>query len=139
MTKEEEISRNLTLIEYYKEQLNSVDMQAQFMQAAVADYQKAKLTVSQMKKYTKDSEILIPIGGGNFLNGSLTDVSKVLVDIGAGFMVEKSVDEAVKKIEERLQKVQGNQEQLVKIAQKLQKEANELSQKTQTLMEEGKQ
>jgi len=102
MVKEEEITRNLTMIEYYKEQLNSIDMQAQYLQAAIADFHKAKLTVEQLHNAADKSEILIPIGGGTFLNGILTDHSKVLVDIGAGLVAEKTVDDAVKKLREEL-------------------------------------
>ncbi len=63
MGKEEEITRNLTMIEYYKEQLNSIDMQAQYLQAAIADFHKAKITVEQLQNADDKSEILIPIGG----------------------------------------------------------------------------
>ena len=139
MVTEEEITRNLTMIEYYKEQLNSIDMQAQYLQAAIADFHKAKITVEQLHKADDESEILIPIGGGTFLNGSLKDSSKVLVDIGAGLVTEKTVDGAVKKIEERIKDLQGNQEKLVEMGQKLQNEATELSQKTQQMMEDKQQ
>lgn len=139
MTKEEEIARNLTMIEYYKEQLNSIDMQAQFMQAAIADFHKAKITVEQLPNAADKSEILIPIGGGAFLNGFIKDTSKVLVDIGVGLVTEKTVDDAVKKIEERIKNLQENQEKLMSMAQKLGNEATELSQKTQQMMESTQQ
>ena len=74
MTKEEEeITRNLTLIEYYKEELKAIEVQMQYMQAAISDFSKAKLTVEQIQKAEVNSEILIPIGGGTFLNGVLKD------------------------------------------------------------------
>jgi len=139
MTKEEEITRNLTMIEYYKEQLGSIDMQAQYLQAAIADFHKAKITVEQLHNAADKSEILIPIGGGTFLNGVLTDHSKVLVDIGAGLVAEKTVDDAVKKIEERIKALQENQEKLTSMAQKLENDATELSQKTQKMMNESQQ
>ena len=136
MAKEEEITRNLTMIEYYKEQLSSIDMQTQYLQAAIADFHKAKITVEQLHKASDQSEILIPIGGGTFLNGTLTDHSKVLVDIGAGLVTEKTVDAAVKKIEERIKDLRENQEKLMSLAQKIENEASELSLKTQQIMNE---
>lgn len=133
---EEEITKNLTLIEYYKEQLNAIDYQTQFMQAALADYYKAKITIEQLHKADENSEILIPVGGGTFINGSIKEVSKVLVDIGAGLVTEKTIDDALKKIDERIKNLQGKQEKLLSTAQKLQVESDELSQKTQKLVEE---
>ena len=133
---EEEITKNLTLIEYYKEQLNALDVQLQYMQAGLADYYKAKMTIEQIHKADKNSEILIPLGGGTFINGSIEDVSKVLVDIGTGLVTEKTVDDALKKIDERIKNLQEKQEKLLSTAQKLQAESAELSQKTQKLYEE---
>ena len=136
MTKEEEITRNLTMIEYYKEQISSIDTQTQYMQAALADYHKGKITIGQLQKADENSEILIPVGGGTFINGNIKNVSKVLVDIGAGIVTEKTVEDAIKKIDERIKNLQENQEKLLSMAQKIQTEATELSQKTQRLMEE---
>ena len=133
---EEEITRNLALIEYYKEQLNAIDYQTQFMQAALADYYKAKITIGQLHKADENSEILIPVGGGTFINGSIKGASKVLVDIGAGLVTEKTIDDALKKIDERIKNLQEKQEKLLSTAQKLQVESDELSQKTQKLVEE---
>jgi prefoldin alpha subunit len=135
MTKEEEITKNLTMIEYYKEQLNSIDMQLQYLQAAIADFYKAKLTVENIKKTPDQSEILIPVGGGAYINGLVNQSTKVLVDVGAGIVTEKTVDEAVTKIEERIKTYQENLEKLMSMAQKLQTEATELSQTTQKMME----
>ena len=136
MTKEEEITRNLSLIEYYKEQLNSVDIQTQYMQAALTDYHKARLTIEQLHNADENSDILIPVGGGAFINGSIKNVSNVLVDIGAGLVAEKTIDDALKKIDERIKSLQENQEKLLSMAQKLQEDGTELSKKTQKLMEE---
>jgi prefoldin alpha subunit len=136
MNKEDEITKNLSLIEYYKEQLNALDLQSQYIQAAFADYYKSKMTIEQLHKADVNSEILIPIGGGTYINGSIKDASKVLVDIGAGLVTEKSVDNALKKIDERIKNLQEKQEKLMETAQKLQAESAEISEKTQKLMEE---
>ena len=138
MTIEEEINKNLSLIEYYKDQLNSLELQSQYLQAALTDYHKGKITIEQLEKIDDPSEILIPIGGGMFLNGSVINSSKVLVDIGAGLVTEKSIEDAIKKIDEHITTVQENQEKLFTLAQRLQNEATELSQKTQQLMQQSK-
>lgn len=137
MTAEEEINKNLAILEYYKEQLNAVDMQNQLMQAALTDYYKAKITIEQLKKTDQKPEVLIPLGGGTFLNGSIQDSKKILVDIGAGYVTEKNLDDALIKVEDRIKKLQNNQEKLITTAQKLQNESDELSKKTQKLFEES--
>jgi len=136
MTKEEEINRNLTLIEYYKQQLESIDMQLQYLQSTLADYQRAKITVDQLHSADENSEILIPVGAGTFVNGSLKSTSNVLIGVGAGMVIEKTVDEAVIKLEERIKRIQENLEKMVSLGQKIQSDAEELSHKTQQMMEE---
>jgi prefoldin alpha subunit len=136
MTKEEEITRNLTLIEYYKQQLESIDMQLQYLQSTLADYQRAKITVEQLNTVNENSEVLVPVGAGTFVNGSLKNTSNVLIGVGAGIVIEKTVDEAVIKLEERIKRIQENLEKMVTLGQKIQSDAEELSRKTQQMMEE---
>ena len=136
MTKEEEITRNLTLIEYYKQQLESIDMQLQYLQSTLADYQRAKITVDQLNSVDDNSEILIPVGAGTFVNGSLKSTSNVLIGVGAGIVIEKTVNDAVIKLEERIKRIQENLEKMVALGQKIQSDAEELSHKTQQMMEE---
>jgi prefoldin alpha subunit len=136
MTKEEEITRNLTLIEYYKQQLESIDMQLQYLQSTLADYQRAKITVGELHSADENSEVLIPVGAGTFVNGSLKSTSNVLIGVGAGIVIEKTVDEAVIKLEERIKRIQENLEKMVSLGQKIQSDAEELSHKTQQMMEE---
>src|SRR5512137_1026937 len=104
MTKDEEITRNLTLLEYYKQQLESIDMQLQYLQSTLADYQRAKITVDQLHDVDENSEILIPVGAGTFVNGSLKNASNVLIGVGAGIVIEKPVEETVVKLEERIKR-----------------------------------
>lgn len=139
MTKEEDVARNLSVIEYYKQQLESIDLQAQYLQAAIADAQKGKMTLEHIQNADKNADLLIPVGGGAFVNGSVTNVSKVLIGIGAGLVAEKTIDNAIAKIDERIKKLQENEEKVYSLAQKIQTDAQELSQKTQQMMEETQQ
>ncbi|PNX48495.1 MAG: prefoldin subunit alpha [Thermoplasmata archaeon M11B2D] len=136
MTKEEEITKNLTLIEYYKQQLESIDLQLQYLQSTLAEYQRAKMTVDQLHAADDNSSLLIPIGAGTFVNATLTDASNVLIGVGAGVVIEKTVDEAVMKLEERMKRIQENLEKMVSLGQKIQADAEQLSHKTQQMMEE---
>ena len=137
MTKEEEITRNLTLIEYYKQQLESIDMQLQYLQSTIADYQRAKMTVEQLHAVDENAEILIPVGAGTFVNGSLKNSSNVLIGVGAGIVIEKPIDDAITKLDERTKRLQENLEKMFSLGQKIQSDAEELSHKTQHMMEEA--
>jgi prefoldin alpha subunit len=137
MTKEEDITRNLTLIEYYKQQLESIDMQLQYLQSTLADYQRAKMTVEQLDSVDDKSDLLIPVGAGTFVNGSLKNASNVLIGVGAGLVIEKPIGDAVAKLDERIKRIQENIEKMLSLGQKIQCDAEELSEKTQHMMQEA--
>jgi prefoldin alpha subunit len=139
MTKDEELSKCMILIENYKEQLNSLDMQYSYLQAAIADYNKAKMTLEQLSKADDGAEVLLPIGGSTFINATAKSTSKVLFDIGGGIVTEKTSEDAIKKIDKRIESLQQTQEKLSSMAQQLQTEATQISEKAQRLLEEKKE
>jgi prefoldin alpha subunit len=136
MTQEEEITKNLTLIEYYKQQLESIEMQLQYLQSTLMDYQRAKMTVEQLSAVDDNSEVLIPVGAGTFVSGSLKNASNVLIGVGAGIVIEKPADEAMGKLDERIKRIQENLDKMASLGQKIQCDAEDLSHKTQHMMEE---
>ena len=138
MTKDEELTKYMTIIEQYKEQMSSLETQSSYMQAAIAEYNKSKMTIEQLSKTSKGEEILLPIGGGTFIKAATVDSSQVLYDIGAGVVTEKSTDDTIKNIDKRIEELQKSLEKLAEIMQNLQNEAAEISQKAQNLISEGK-
>lgn len=138
MTKDEELSKYLTLIEQYKEQINSVEMQSSYIQAIINEYNKVKITLEQIVKIKKESDVLLPLGGSTYIEANITDPSKVLFDIGAGIVTEKTSTNAINKIDERINDLQKTQEKLMTIMQNLQNEATEVSARAQKLLNQEK-
>ena len=136
MTKDEELAKYSVLIEQYKEQMNSLEMQSQYLQAAIADYNKAKITLEQLSNTDTGTEILLPIGGSTYIDAATKNTSKVLFDIGGGIVTEKTSEEAIKKIDKRIEDLQKTQEKLIEMMQNLQNEATEVTAKAQKLLAE---
>ena len=134
MNPEEEFQRYAQLIEYYKSQLASLENQFSYLQATIVDYSQAKITLEKIKEAANGTEILIPIGGGSFSFATLKDHEKILTDIGASIVIEKSPEDAIKIIEKRIEDLQKNQEALSSLSQKLHDEMEEVSMKAQQLL-----
>ena len=137
MTKDEELSKYLALVEQYKEQMNSLEIQSQYLQAAILDYNKAKITLENLRNSEKNDEILLPIGGSTFINANIRNPSNVLFDIGAGIVTEKKAEDAVNNIDKKIQELQKTQEKLITMMQNLQNESAEISAKAQNLLSES--
>jgi prefoldin alpha subunit len=114
--------------------MNQLEIQYQYLQAAVNDYTRSKITLEQLEKEENGSNILLPIGGSTYVDANVKDTNKVLYDIGAGVVTEKSVDDALKKIDERIKDLQKTQEKLMKTINQIQNEAAEVSAKAQKLL-----
>ena len=138
MTKDEELTKCLALFEQYKEQINSIEMQSSYLQAIINEYNKVKITLEQIIKIDKGSEVLLPLGGSTFIEANITNPSKVLFDIGAGIVTETPSSETIVKIEKRIIDLQKTQEKILTVMQNLQNEATEVSAKAQKLLGEEK-
>lgn len=136
MTKEEEASKYMMIVEQCKEQLNQLEMQSQYIQATIMDYNKARLTIEQLNKLEKEIEMIFPIGGGTYLNSTTKKQEKILVDIGAGIITEKTYDEAIKKIDEKIQNIEKSLTKLSEMMQNIQKQGEEAAEKAQELINE---
>jgi len=136
MTKDEEISRCMMIVEQCKQQISQLETQAQYIEAAIMDYNKAKVTLEKLSELDTETDMIIPIGGGIFIDATAKKQSKVLVDIGSGIVMEKVYEDAIKKIDERIEEIQRSQTKLEEMVQQIQAEATDADAKAQKLMGE---
>lgn len=138
MTREDELQKYMILLEQYKEQLNQLELQSQYLQAAFLEYSRAKVTLENLSKTKKGIETLIPIGGGVFIYASINDLSKIIIDVGSNVAIEKNIEDTIKKIENRLEDLKKNQEKINSMMEQIQAEAENVSIKAQEILSEEK-
>ncbi len=89
------------------------------LQNAAADLSVAKKSIETLKGGEEGDPILVPAGGGTFVNARLGDLNTILVNVGADVSIEMGLDEADQDISGRLEEVekasQSVQEQLQQI------------------------
>ena len=132
--KEAEVSRYLALLEMYKEQIESLANQSQIIQAMIEEYNRTKITLDKISNVEDGTEVLLSVGGGTFVNANIKDTKKVVYNIGADIMVEKTIEEAVKSIDERIDLLYNNLQKVVETTQKLEEAATQISEKVQDMM-----
>lgn len=132
---ENEMAKHMALLEAYKEQIGMAVEQSQLIQAMINDYMRARVTIEQFSKNDENTNVLFPVGGGVFVNADAKNTGRVLLDVGAGIVMEKTVDDATKKIDERVEVLRQNLEKLSQTVQKLQDNASEITNKLQGLSE----
>ena len=77
--------------------------------------------------------MLIPIGGGSFLKGTIADKERAVISMGAGYSAEMPIESAIELIDRRINEyevaIQRTHEALRKIEEQLQ----ELARRAQSL------
>ena len=68
---------------------------------ALSETQTAKRTLEGTKESGKDVEMLIPIGSGSFVKSKLEDPQHVIIGVGAGVCIEKTVEDAIRDLNVR--------------------------------------
>lgn len=140
--KERRLRQLLTEIQLMEGSVNALQQRLQLINAAVSELNMAQDSLKDLKDIEKGSPLLVPIGGGVFMNTELGDVKKVIVDIGANVSLEMRYESAVKDISERLAEMEDAQtsvrEQLTQIIAQMQSHqqiAERLSQELQVGLE----
>ena len=69
--------------------------------AALSETQTAKQTLEGTKESGKEVEMLIPIGSGSFVKAKLEDAQHIIIGVGAGVCLEKTVEDSIKDLNMR--------------------------------------
>ena len=87
----------------------------------------------------QELESLIPVGLGTYVKANISGTSKVLLDVGAGIVVEKEHDSAINYLESRIKELQvalnestSQKHQVLMRLEQLKQEMNRLIQSTNT-------
>ncbi|KAJ7317687.1 hypothetical protein JRQ81_003849 [Phrynocephalus forsythii] len=80
---------------------NQLDQEVEFLSSSIAQlkvvqtkYVEAKDCLSVLNKSNEGKELLVPLSSSMYVPGKLSNVDNVLIDVGTGYYVEKSVDDA---------------------------------------------
>jgi len=84
----------------------------------------------------KETESLIPLGSSIYMTAKLASKPTILVEVGAGTLVEKEPKDAAKLIDERIDIINKNIEELQKTAAQVSKETAILKEKLTEYMKQ---
>jgi prefoldin alpha subunit len=127
---EEEVRKLSMEVRYFEQTADVLQQRVGMLNAAITDLSYASTTLENVEKEKENAEMLVPIGGGNYISVKLATPDKVVVGMGSGVSIEKSLTDAkavVKQRMEDLQKTQASAEQqLVQISERINQDRNRL-------------
>ena len=131
---EEELRRLSVELRFYEQTAETIQSRINMVNAVITDLTYANIALEGLEKEKENSELLVPIGSNSYIKAKLENPDKIIVGIGAGVSVEKTLQETkdiVKNRQENLEKTRLSlQQQLGQVAEKI----NEDREKFESLM-----
>lgn len=115
-------------LEMVNQRLQELNSALQQIESEIEHAQVALATLGEISKADGEKELLIPLGSETFLTVKAEDVKNVRQAVGAGVVVDKSTDDAIKTIENQLEETKKHREEYTKIYNEVVKKAEELQQ-----------
>jgi prefoldin alpha subunit len=82
---------------------DAIQSRVNMVNAVITDLTYSNQALEGIEKEKENSELLVPIGGGSYIKAKLGAPDKVIVGVGAGVTVEKTVQEAKEIVKKRLE------------------------------------
>jgi prefoldin alpha subunit len=140
VNKEEEELRKLSIeMRYLEQTAETLQQRISMVNAAMTDLTYANMSLDDLEKEKEDAELLVPIGGGSYIKVKLANTDTVVVGVGAGVSVEKTLPEAKEIVKERLSALEKTitaaQQQFAQVAQRINAGRNRLESLLATVRE----
>jgi prefoldin alpha subunit len=107
--KEKQLRRLVTEMRMMEGSADVLNQRLQLLASSISELRLAQRSLRDLKDIESGNPLLVPVGGGVFMDAQLGDISKVVVGVGADVSVEMNYDEAVEDIGERLQEMEQAQ------------------------------
>ena len=130
---EEDLSKAIAELQALERIVSELQNRATALRALLTEYDGAIALLEELKNRKTGLNILIPIGGGNFLRAEIKDVEEVHVSLGAGVIIRQPLKESYDIIKRRRDQIstaiRSREEAIANYAQ----EAEELRRLVQAL------
>ena len=122
--KEEEELRKLSVeMRFLEQTAENLQQRISMVNAAMTDLTYANMTLDSIEKEKESADLLVPIGGGSYIKVKLANAEQVIVGMGAGVSIEKTLPEAKEIVKERLEELEktmaSGQQQFAQVAQRI--------------------
>jgi len=130
-TEDEEIRRMLVELRLLEGSARTLESRLAVVDTALSEILIANSTLEGIKNKLKGTEALVPVGAGSFIRVELADSEKIVMGVGAGVSLEKSVSDSIESLKNRqgdFEKLRMSlQQQLSQIALRIEDERRTLS------------
>jgi prefoldin alpha subunit len=123
-TKSEEQLRRLNVeMRFLEQTAEEVQSRINIVNAMLTDLNYASMSLEGVEKEKEDSELFVPIGANSYIRAKLENPDRIIVGMGAGVSIEKTLPEAKEIMKKRLENLEKTrtslQQQLAQVADRI--------------------
>jgi len=120
---EEELRRLGVEMRFLEQTAEAIQSRINMVNAVITDLTYASMALDGIEKEKENSELLVPIGGSSYVKARLENPDKIIVGIGAGVSLEKTLQEAKEIVKNRLDDLEKTrlslQQQFTQVAERI--------------------
>lgn len=120
---EEDLRKLSVEMRYLEQTAETLQQRISMVNAALTDLTYANMTLDGIEQENENAEMLVPIGGSSYVKVTLADKNKIIVGLGAGVSIEKTLPEAKAALKERLDELEKTmnvaQQQFAQVAERI--------------------
>jgi prefoldin alpha subunit len=120
---EEELRRLSMEMRYLEQTAEALQQRISMVNAAITDISYANMTLDGIETEKENAELFVPIGGSSYVKVKLADSNKVIIGLGSGVSIEKTLLEAKTTLKERLDELEKTmnsaQQQFTQVAERI--------------------
>ncbi len=113
---EQDLSRALAELQALEKTLTDLQNTVTALRSLLNEYDGALALLDELKKHDSAASLLIPIGGGNFIQAEVKRVEEVHVSMGAGVVIRQPLEksyELIKRRKEQISKAISSREEAI--------------------------
>lgn len=138
MGEKEDRQGKIIMYQILQAEYEELRRQTLMAESRIIDLETSDHALNEIKKFRKDNETLVPLGSGCYARGSIMG-SGLLLDIGAGIMIEKNANSVKEFLEERRSEIEKARKEIQLQMESVVKTINELTPEIEKIIRESQQ
>lgn len=119
--------QSLVYLESLKSQLEALGQQQEILRMAELEHSQARETLTKYQDLKDGDELLVPVGADSMVFASVADQSKVIINIGAKYAIEQSIEDSIITLGKRIDRIRENRDKTDKSMEGLRQQAEMLT------------
>ena len=118
----------------HEEEINELQNQLDQLSAARSRFLNAKISLTDISTYKNGDSLYVPLSSSLYVPGYVEDSDKVMVELGTGYFVEKTVTDAKELIDRKIALINSSIETIENVGNNKKKNISMLTQAIQYKM-----